>query len=65
MVFGSASNWFSPTDPNKLVDDGQRARKPAMESIRPVPDMRKEVDVEVDPEMTRPPYIHVRRFVGA
>ncbi|KAK7180951.1 mitochondrial carrier protein [Paraphaeosphaeria sporulosa] len=63
MVFGSASNWFSPTNPNKLVEDGQRARKPAMEGIRSVPDMRQErtpqeADAEIDHEMARPPYVH-------
>lgn len=64
MVFGSVSDWLSPTIPNKLVEDGQRARRPAMESVGSLPDMRQEGtagEVEVDSELARPPYIHVRR----
>jgi hypothetical protein len=67
MVLGSASDWFSPTNPNKLVEDGQRARVPAMESTGSLPDMRQErtpqeAEMEIDREMARPPYIHVRRL---
>jgi hypothetical protein len=67
MVLGSASNWFSPTNPNKLVEDGQRARISAMESTGPLPDMRQErilqeAELEIDGEIARPPYIHVRRL---
>ncbi|KAJ4288934.1 hypothetical protein N0V90_011275 [Kalmusia sp. IMI 367209] len=60
MVFARVSDWFSPTIPNSLVDDGQRARQAAMESVGSLPDMRREKieEAEVDDEAARPPYKH-------
>lgn len=64
MVFGSVSDWFSPTIPNKLVEDGRKPRISAMESFKSLPNMKETKaaeEVDVDHELARPPYIHVGR----
>ncbi|KAK3201480.1 hypothetical protein GRF29_185g1074790 [Pseudopithomyces chartarum] len=61
MVLGSLFDWFGPSIPNKLVDDGRQARESAMDSLGSLQNMTEKTaveDVEVDHELARPPYIH-------
>jgi hypothetical protein len=67
MVLGSLFDWFGPSIPNKLADDGREARESAMDSLGSLQNMTEKTpveDVEVDHELARPPYIHVRPHLG-
>ena len=62
MVLGSVFDWFGSSIPNKLADDGRKARNSTMEIAGSRPDMKEKTvaeEVEVDSELARPPYIHV------
>lgn len=62
MVLGSLSDWFGPSIPNRLADDGPRARESAMDSLGSLQNMKEKTgadEVEVDSELARPPYLHV------
>lgn len=66
MVLARVANLFSPGIPNSLVDNGRNEGEFAMEGVASLPDIRQEavadsavVEVEVDDEAARPPYIHV------